>query len=75
MHVRDEKHAVLYNWITTTLVREVYRDVAAVAIYRLKDNKGTRIFYSKNYITGEDTRHAAEFAALLRDITMQRFSV
>src|SRR5213592_2145166 len=43
----DSKRIVFYNWIALSLVREAHADVAAVAVYRLKD-KPARIYYAKN---------------------------
>jgi hypothetical protein len=61
----DRKHIILFNWIALSLVREAHGDVAAVAIYRLKD-KPDRIYYAKNNLSSADEAHVKEFADLVR---------
>jgi hypothetical protein len=64
---REKKHLVLYNWIALSLVRAPHADVAAIAVYRFKDSRGTEVYYSKNEVKPEDESHAQEFAALIRE--------
>lgn len=61
----EKKHIILYNWIALSLVREAHSDVAAVAVYTLKD-RPTRLYYAKNNLADADKAHAIEFADLVR---------
>ena len=63
-----------YNWIALSLVREAHADVAAVAVYRLKD-KPARIYYAKNNLNSKDEAHAKEFADLIRVAVSMTMSV
>src|SRR5436190_14729179 len=70
----DSKHIIFYNWIALSLIREAHADVAAVAVYRLKD-KPSRIYYAKNNLNSQDEAHAKEFADLVRHILSTKMSV
>jgi hypothetical protein len=61
----DTKHIILYNWIALSLIRDAHSDVAAVAVYRLKD-KPARVYYAKNKLDSADESHVKEFADLVR---------
>ena len=70
----DSKHIIFYNWIALSLVREAHADVAAVAVYRLKD-RAARIYYAKNNLNPKDEAHVQEFADLIRLAASSKMSV
>lgn len=71
---RQRKHLVLYNRIATTIVRETHGDVAAVTVYRLKDEKGAMVYYAKNAISTDDLKHINQFAEIVRKAACQPIS-
>jgi hypothetical protein len=64
------KHVILYAFLALSLVRDAERDVAAVAVYQMKNR--VHVYFTKNSLNDTDTTMAKRLVKLICDAARDR---